>query len=257
MAIAIRFAGGWHATMAAVRRTTCVIWLGLATGCYTPELPEGRACSETDRCPTGQSCDPALRVCASFAPCATPAVSDAFDDGERCVPWGHAYGNATVTEMDGALEVTPSSAGANDGGCEGDGDLAFADGGLFVEVAPPLAPGHGYTGFRLYFAASPSPDLGVSDGVLTLAVYGGQVIAEVPFDPSEMSWWRIRPDRRVGAVVAEYSGDGSHWSMLGALPGEPPPTMRIALFAGTTTTDPTPGTARFRNLGLCPPGSSL
>jgi len=184
-------------------------------------------------------------------------VSDAFDDGERCVPWGHAYGNATVTEMDGALEVTPSTSGANDGGCEGDGEVAFEDGGLFVEVATPLAPGHGYTGFRIYFTSSPSAQVDVSDGVLALAAYGERAVAEVPFDPSEMSWWRIRPDREVGGVMAEYSGDGSHWSMLGVLPGEPPSAMRIALYAGTTAEDQAPGTARFRNLGVCPRGSSL
>lgn len=243
--------------MAAVRRTTCVISLALASGCYGPEIPEGLGCSETDRCPMGQSCDPVLRVCASFAPCATPAISDPFDDGEPCAPWGYGYGNATVVERDGALAITPSTAGANDGGCEGAADVAFEDGGIFVQVASPLTASHEYTAFKIDFGSMPSPQVIVNDDVLTLGIYDGPAVEQMPFDASAMSWWRIRPDRRAGATVAEYSGDGGHWSMLGAVEGEPPDTIRISLYAGVGSTDPDPGTAEFRNLGVCPPGSAL
>ena len=136
-------------------------------------------------------------------------------------------------------------------------EVAFGDGGLFVEVARPLPAGHGYTGFRIYFAASPSPQVDLSDGLLTLGSFGGPAVAEVAFDAPEMRWWRIRPDRRGGTVVAEYSGDGLHWSMLGVLESDPPPTVRVALYAGVTSTDPDPAVAEFKNLGVCPPGSAL
>jgi len=246
--------------MAPVRRTTCVIWLSLATGCYSPDLPEGLPCSETDRCPDGQSCDPALRVCASFAPCATPEISDRFDDGPICTPWGRSYGNATGVEEDGAFAITPASIGQNDGGCKANFDMPFGAGGIFVEVARPLTREGGYTGFLAEFAPAESMQVELRDGVLRLGTFIDEsAFAEVPFDPPAMRWWRMRPDRRDGTatLAAEYSGDGSRWSPLGTRPGEPPATIRITIYAGTLIVDPDPGTAEFRNLGVCPPGTAL
>jgi hypothetical protein len=222
-----------------------------ACSCYSPSPVEGLACSETDRCPGGQLCDPAFHQCAAFPLCGKPAISDAFVAGPACQPWGAQFGGAAVEVEDGGLSITPRGDGQNSGGCTADVPIAFEDGGIFLEVPRAMPAGHGFVAMQAQ-GGSPPPTILVADGVLSLRVTDG-TIASLPYDPAAMRWWRLRPDHIADTIVAEYAADGFHWSRLGVLDVEPPARITLEISAGVDTVDPTPATARLAHLNVCPP----
>lgn len=230
-------------------RAACAL---IACGCYSPSPVEGLACSETDHCPAGQSCDLAFHQCAAFPLCATPAIVDPFDGATPpCETWGQQFGNAQVTASGGVLSITPAANFQNSGGCVSGDPIEFIDGGVFVEVLAVLPPGHGFVSLTVQGGPT-QPSITARDGELRLTV-PGDVIAAMPYDPTAMRWWRLRPDRASRSTVAEFATDGSHWQRLGALDVPPEPQIILELSAGTDAAEAAPATARAAHLDVCPP----
>jgi hypothetical protein len=223
----------------------------VACGCYTPSPHEGLECSETDGCPSGQSCDPAFHECFAFPGCATPPITDAFDGpGDPCQGWGRQFGNAIVEQRGGAVFITPNASGDNSGGCESIRSIPFVNGGIFIEVPGVMAAGHGFVLFSARGIASPT--IRFEDNQLSLTWIDGTV-ASRSYDPVAMRWWRLRPEHGGARVIGEYAADGYHWTQLGAVPDAPEPAINIEFEAGSGRVDASPGTAQLAHLDLCPP----
>ncbi|TMQ05699.1 MAG: hypothetical protein E6J91_39960 [Deltaproteobacteria bacterium] len=223
----------------------------IACGCYNPSPLEGLACSETDRCPGGQSCDAVFHQCVSSPLCRPPPIADAFDSKlPPCQTWGAQFGRAQVELQDGMLAITPLGDGQNSGGCQSSDPIAFEGDGIFVEVPQVLPPGHGFVLLSAQ-GGSNAPTLGVEDDRLTLRI-PARSIASAPYDPVAMRWWRLRPDRAAGATIAEYAADGVHWKQLGIVDLEREPQINIQLIVGIDTVDPRPATAHLDRLDVCP-----
>jgi hypothetical protein len=226
------------------------LWLVLACGCYAPSPIEALPCSETDRCPTGQRCDLAFHACGAAPLCGTPEIVDSLDQVRApCAPWGAAFGDAAVDIADGALVVSPRSDGQNGGGCLALSSVAFVDGGIFLEVPAVLPARRGTT--ELTVESGVGPSIAVHDGMIELATSASSV-ATRPYDATAMRWWRLRPDHTTRHTVGEYAADGSHWTQLGIVEAAAPTRITIQFGVDVAAADPSPGTARFHNLDVCP-----
>lgn len=219
-----------------------------AVGCYTPTPHERLACSETQHCPSTQSCDPVFHECASFPICKTPIISDRFDGSEPCASWGSTYGNAEVDVKSGTLVMKPAPRSSG-GGCRTNDPFRFGPEGMFLEVSTAAATGA--TGLSLNSGAV---NIGIDfDGktlILSGTAPGGRAM---PYDPAEMRWWRVRPV--ADGVLGEYSRDGLDWHTLGTIAIDLGQVQVVGFDLGVATDADTPAASELASLGVCPDGT--
>jgi hypothetical protein len=186
-----------------------------------------------------------------------PPIADSFDAGHPpCLPWGVQFGLARLDVRDGTLEITPRDDGQNSGGCLASNPIAFDEGGIFLEVPAVMPIDHGFVQISAQ-GGSYFPAITAKDDRLELSV-AGHSIAALPYDPTAMRWWRLRPahaaDTTVAdTTVAEYAADGFHWMPLGVTDIPPEPRITVQLNVGVDMVDRQPTTARIAHLGVCPP----
>jgi hypothetical protein len=179
----------------------------------------------------------------------TTSIQDDFTTSTPCSSWGGSSANlATIMQGGGMFSISPSVAVAGThGGCAENGSMQFGPHGLFIEVTSVVTGQTAYTNLNAYAAPSGlNSTLVAKGGVLSLL--GSS--AQIPYDPTAMRWWRLRPT--ASGVIGEYSADALSWTMLGVVPGQPPAMIRLDFGAGTDNPEPTPGTAVFHNLDICP-----
>jgi hypothetical protein len=174
--------------------------------------------------------------------------------------------NATVVQ-DGMLSITLASTQA-DGGCELS-HLQVPDGSsLQLEVNDVVRGENGFSALQLYRSFSFKPDQQPNFNSLDLSIGvvdkpGGaelrfatrdqkSIYARVPFVPSTMAWWQLRPDRNASVVVAAYSADGRAWTELGrrSISVSDLDQANAAIIAGTVD-HPATHSAEYVTLQIC------
>jgi hypothetical protein len=186
------------------------------------------------------------------SPACDAAFIDDFDDGVPCASWAtpNLFGDAMLTETDGAMIVTPGVAAGNAAGCFSKSSFALGTEGVIVEVSAVIG---GNNGEYTLFGFPPPVDLAISAGTGELRFQdnaGGADHGRRTYLPADMRWWRMRP---VGNdVIAEYSANGQMWTQLGNPVPVAAKTIEIGLIAGLAT-DQTSGTGRavFEQLLVC------
>jgi len=210
-----------------------------------------------DPAPDGPS-DGAL---APDAACQPQIIHDDFTGTKLCGNWGIPSGLA-ATEGGGMFVIAPQpNTGGSQGGCFAAAPVAFGDDGLFLEVTSVLAQqGDGQGGSYMFFTIhTPTP----ADAVTLQISLGGNHLSAltpdnattgtVPYDPAQMKWWRLRPDRALPGVVADVSANGFVWQTLGQVAGTVPASVIVEFTAGTYGSGlPDPGKAILENFNVCP-----
>jgi hypothetical protein len=189
-------------------------------------------------------------------PCMAANVSDNFDDtsGQPCGA-GFEDGDpiSTVTRRDGVLQQAPGTTDVSNASCTW-GGVVF-DRPVFVEVRSVLGPGGTYTILQLDAAGSSVGMAVTNDAQARLEAFDdaqpGSTIRDIPYDPVEMRWWRLRPDG--GNITSEYSPDGLAWTHLATTSVSTAPTdTDVSLNGGTFAILAAPGVAEFDNFDVCP-----
>ncbi len=187
--------------------------------------------------------------------CIPPAFSDDFTATSPCANWTvgtSSMTNATVVEGNQQLTITTQAMQTAFGSCFEQQAIALPPTGMFVEVTHPLDVPNGYTELQLFNADggnAVSATMVSKNRTLTLAA-NGSVVAEVPYDPTVPSWWRIRPV--ANGLFAEMSPDRRAWSQLGVAAGSVPMHVAILIGAGTDDANEPSATAVFQHLNVCP-----
>ncbi len=229
------------------------------SGPYADQCVTGDAVDGGRDAPTDAASD--ARTDAATADAATDAATDAppttgcldpgngttFPNGQACGGWGTAFSsNAMVQNAGGRLAVTPvaNEAGAL-GGCTHVA-VPFGPAGTLVQIDRTLTGASSRTRLELQ---NTGLSIGVVGGMMEARV-GANLLASVPFDPVAMTWWRMRPVG--GGVWFETAPDGLTWNLLASTGAAPPASAPIRVLGETPASEPTPGSARFDSVNVCP-----
>jgi hypothetical protein len=193
--------------------------------------------------------------------CQPQVIHDDFTGTQLCDHWGTPSGLA-ASEGGGMLVIAPApNTGGSQGGCFTAEPVAFGDDGIFIKVVSILdqngdGNGGAYTFFRITSVApGDAPSLQLSVGGATLqASSGTSMLGAVPYDTTQTTWWRIRPDRELPGVTGDVSVDGHAWQTIGRAPGTIPTSVTLEFTAGTYGAGlPAPGTMVIEDFNVCPP----
>ncbi|MGE0397420.1 MAG: hypothetical protein AB7T06_11910 [Kofleriaceae bacterium] len=177
---------------------------------------------------------------------ATPATTFPGGAPFPCLDWGANanFSNATFTEQNGSLTITPfaNTAGAS-ARCSRD-NVAIGAAGARVEVSQALAGASSQTRLELDWGGT-TYFIGVENNGLAAGrpgvTFTGGVVRR---------WWRIWPD--ADELVFDTSDDGQTWMRFGGMGGIPNGTATLRIIAITVNAESAPGLARFESINMCP-----
>lgn len=214
----------------------------LIAGCFSkpPRPLEGDAAIDPDG--------------SSGPACTTPPVQDDFDN-TGVLPCGDGFSDedpsSTLTRNSGRLEMAVIAGTTAVASCTWNTQF---DDGAFVEVRQTLGEGTTFTLLQVSIGNLAVGIKAVGESQLSLfdTAADPPELVELPYERSNMRWWRIRPEG--GVVIGEYSGDGKRWQRLGAsiTPAPTGPTL-VHLNAGAFAPLANPATAELDNFNVCAP----
>lgn len=182
--------------------------------------------------------------------CLDPGYGDSFDaEVFPCKMFGMVEAaNVTMNESNGALTITPSANSDTNGGCTR-ASGAFGAAGTFVEISQVL-PAPGQTRLSLTSTTGFFARVDLRNGMLAYSDSAGSS-AMMTYEPTAHRWWRIRPAG--GMVLAETSANGKSWTLFASATAAVPSDVSIAADVQTDDSNPSPGSAVFEGIDVCPP----
>jgi len=190
---------------------------------------------------------------ALFLPlCASRRIDETFMSFPICgtmTDWQSEFElNVQVAQSNSQLRITPTSSNAQ-GGCDSV-SVPFTNGGVAVRVSATLTGIAAFTGFHALGGINAS--IQVNQNELKFETYDASTtFAErVYLGADAMAWWRLRPDRAMGQIIAEYSADGTFWLPLGSTSSPPPADVHVKFIAGVSGPS-FGGTAVFERVIVC------
>lgn len=131
-------------------------------------------------------------------------------------------------------------------------DLPFTPTGVFVQAAVARAADDDYTELRVFGYSGEGATIIESGNTLTLFDnYTRDAIVSVPYDGSQMSWWRLAPV--ANGVEGFTSTDGRRWTSLGTDTMVSAPLYVRPQIATGCKTCGVQAMASFLHFDVCPP----